>query len=68
MLDWNSNTLDEIGASITTREIVQQPKLWEETLSIFNERKEGLTQFLDGFNNTEDKKIRVIFTGAGTSA
>lgn len=68
MLDWNSERLDELGASITTREIVQQPKLWEETLSIFNERKEELNQFLETLSDNSNQKIRVIFTGAGTSA
>lgn len=68
MLDWTTEKLDELGASITTREIVQQPKLWEETLSIFNDRKDALASFLDGFSESANGKIRVIFTGAGTSA
>ena len=68
MLDWTTEKLDELGASITTREIVQQPKLWDETLSIFNGRKDDLASFLDGFSKDVDGKIRVVFTGAGTSA
>lgn len=56
MLDWNSERLDELGASITTKEIVQQPKLWEETLSIFNERKEELNQFLETLSDNSNQK------------
>ena len=68
MLDWTNQQLEEIGAVITTNEIKQQPELWEETLDIFNSHKESLTTFLEGFKKETTEKIRVIFTGAGTSA
>lgn len=68
MLDWTNQQLEEIGAVITTNEIKQQPQLWEETLTIYNEHKESLDHFLTDFKNDVKTKIRVIFTGAGTSA
>lgn len=68
MLDWTKQQLEEIGAVITTNEIKQQPELWNETLEIFNSHKESLEAFLEGFKKETTEKIRVIFTGAGTSA
>lgn len=68
MLDWTNQQLEEIGAVITTNEIKQQPELWNETLEIFNSHKESLMAFLEGFKKETTEKIRVIFTGAGTSA
>ncbi|MGX4687115.1 SIS domain-containing protein [Vagococcus sp. JNUCC 83] len=68
MLDWTNQQLEEIGAVITTNEIKQQPELWKETLDIFNSHKESLNTFLEGFKKETTEKIRVIFTGAGTSA
>ncbi len=49
----------------TAKEIVQQPRLWMETLEIFKENKEKLEKFFSeiGF----DDSFKVIFTGAGTS-
>ncbi|WEV40140.1 SIS domain-containing protein [Lactobacillus sp. ESL0681] len=59
--------LEKIGAKITTREIQQQPKLWQETWKIYQTQKTKIDHFLA---NIEQKyhKIRVIFAGAGTSA
>lgn len=68
MLDWTNQQLEEIGAVITTNEIKQQPELWNETLDIFNAHKDRLASFLEGFKKETTEKIRVIFTGAGTSA
>ncbi|MGO2082630.1 SIS domain-containing protein [Vagococcus sp.] len=68
MLDWNKEKLDEIGATITTQEISQQPKLWKETLSIFKENEAAITSFIADFKKEMGQKVRVIFTGAGTSA
>lgn len=68
MLDWTNQQLEEIGAVITTNEIKQQPQLWEETLEIYNTHKDSLNKFLTDFKKEANEKIRVIFTGAGTSA
>ncbi len=68
MLNFTTEQLEELGAKITTREILQQPMLWNETLTIFENHKDDLTEFLQTMNESSDEKIRVIFTGAGTSA
>lgn len=59
--------LKDLGAVITTREIQQQPQLWEETLSIYQNKKEEIEAFLDKIYQRFGK-VKVIFTGAGTSA
>ncbi|MBF6626593.1 SIS domain-containing protein [Aerococcaceae bacterium zg-BR9] len=58
--------LEQLGAEITTREIRQQPELWSETLETFKERSEEISQFLDNIKAAHER-VRVIFTGAGTS-
>lgn len=59
--------LKDLGAVITTREIQQQPQLWEEALSIYQNKKEEIEAFLDKIYQRFGK-VKVIFTGAGTSA
>lgn len=59
--------LTKIGAQITTREIQQQPELWKETFEIYKQKESEIRQFLDGIKQKHGK-VRVIFTGAGTSA
>lgn len=68
MLKWEESELTKIDANITTKEIIQQPELWEETYNIFEEHKEALGKFLADFQEQSEEKIRVVFTGAGTSA
>ena len=59
--------LAKMGAKITTREIEQQPELWQQTWSIFQNNKTKIIDFLSQINQKWGK-VRVIFTGAGTSA
>ncbi|MCX8724333.1 SIS domain-containing protein [Lactobacillus sp. B4005] len=59
--------LEKMGAKITTREIQQQPELWQQTWSIYQCNKAQIKDFLAKVN-AECGKVRVIFTGAGTSA
>ena len=59
--------LEKMGAKITTREIEQQPELWQQTWSIYQNNKTKITDFLNQINQKWGK-VRVIFTGAGTSA
>jgi tagatose-6-phosphate ketose/aldose isomerase len=56
-----------LGASITTAEIRQQPDLWNETLNIYLEKYGEIQAFLHSITDKHDR-VRVIFTGAGTSA
>ncbi|KRL58692.1 SIS domain-containing protein [Latilactobacillus fuchuensis] len=68
MFDKNETALTEMGASITTREIKQQPELWQEALANFKNQEAEIKTFLDQIKPKTADKIRVIFTGAGTSA
>lgn len=59
--------LEELGAQITTREIQQQPDLWQELWDSYVEQEEQLQSFLNRLVE-QHKQLRIIFTGAGTSA
>ncbi|GEN47588.1 SIS domain-containing protein [Ligilactobacillus pobuzihii] len=67
MYELSKKELEKMGADITTREIKQQPELWQETLEIYRENQAALETFLNEIKQQADEKIRVIFTGAGTS-
>lgn len=54
------------GADATLREIRQQPDVWRETARIIHERRLAIDEFLKPLLAPND--LRVIFTGAGTSA
>ncbi|MER2175125.1 MAG: SIS domain-containing protein [Carnobacterium sp.] len=53
---------------ITTQEIMQQPGLWEEAWENYQNQKEIIDSFLQQIKKETSSKIRVVFTGAGTSA
>lgn len=67
MFKWSESELREQVAIITTNEIKQQPELWEETLQIYTKLKDKLNQFIVDFTEESKNKVRVVFTGAGTS-
>lgn len=64
MFHLSTAELESLGAEITTREIRQQPELWLEAFDYYKANLERITAFLDKLPAT---KLRVIFTGAGTS-
>ncbi|MEI5994277.1 SIS domain-containing protein [Candidatus Enterococcus mansonii] len=64
-----TEALEKIGAAITTREIKQQPVLWQESFDYYKEQQQKIAQFLLSIVHSENgHNVRVIFTGAGTSA
>lgn len=67
MLDYTKEQLIELGAEITTREIYQQPDVWLETFANYKEQVAQIESFLANIAAKHDY-IKVIFTGAGTSA
>lgn len=67
MFTKTDDELIKLGAQITTREIEQQPQLWQETLKIYQDKKGEIEDFLNKINE-KFGKVKVIFTGAGTSA
>ncbi|NEW61925.1 SIS domain-containing protein [Granulicatella sp. zg-ZJ] len=64
MFQYTKEHLEQLSAEITTREIKQQPELWQEAFDYFTTHKERIQTF---FNQLPNTHIRVIFTGAGTS-
>ena len=67
MLDYTKEELLELGAEITTREIYQQPDVWKEAFEAYQEKREEIVAFLQDIAAKHDY-IKVILTGAGTSA
>ena len=67
MLDYTKEELLELGAEITTREIYQQPDVWKEAFETYQARRDEIAAFLQGIADKHDY-IKVILTGAGTSA
>lgn len=47
MFELSQVELAKMGASITTREIKQEPELWEETLQIYQQHQAEIVSFLD---------------------
>ncbi|WP_334352542.1 SIS domain-containing protein [Companilactobacillus sp. HBUAS56257] len=69
MFTKTNQELEKMGAKITTREIQQQPVLWQEAFDNYVAKKSDIDRFLEEIlMKFPDQKIRVIFTGAGTSA
>lgn len=68
MFEKNEKELEIMGANITTGEIKQQPELWTEAFNNFSEKSDEIKTFLKSVKSTSNGLIRVIFTGAGTSA
>lgn len=68
MFNLDKKALRSKGASITTAEIKQEPELWQETLQIFKQHEMALKQFLLKIQQKIKQPVRVIFTGAGSSA
>ena len=67
MLHYTKEDLLELGAEITTREIYQQPDVWKEAFEAYQAKQEEIATFLQGIADKYDY-IKVILTGAGTSA
>ncbi len=67
MLHYTKEDLLELGAEITTREIYQQPDVWREAFEFYQTKREEIAAFLQEIADKHDY-IKVILTGAGTSA
>jgi tagatose-6-phosphate ketose/aldose isomerase len=66
MFGFNTEKWRELNGLNTATEIYQQPKLWLETLKIIESNRKNINKFME--ERLEKERIRVIFTGAGTSA
>ncbi|MDQ0199958.1 SIS domain-containing protein [Neobacillus ginsengisoli] len=67
MFTLSHEKLMPLGAAITTAEIKQQPELWGETFALYTAKIHEINEFLQNITEKHNR-IRVIFTGAGTSA
>lgn len=67
MLDYTKEDLIELGAEITTREIYQQPQVWQTAFENYKAQADEIAVFLNNIDEKYDY-IKVILTGAGTSA
>ena len=67
MLDYTKEDLLELGAEITTREIYQQPQVWQIAFENYKAQADEIAAFLNNIDEKYDY-IKVILTGAGTSA
>lgn len=66
MFNFSDEQLNEMKAFHTVREIQSQPRLWKETFDNYVKSKKDIIDFLDKLKKKYGK-LRVIFTGAGTS-
>ncbi|MFX0560369.1 SIS domain-containing protein [Tepidibacillus infernus] len=66
LFGYDEEYLKSISGYVTAKEIRQQPRLWKETLDIVKGNKDSIDAFLNKVLNKDN--IRIIFTGAGTSA
>lgn len=68
MFEKSAAELTKLGAEITTREIKQQPELWREAWTNYERQQPEIEAFLKKVTESVTGPVRVIFTGAGTSA
>ena len=69
MFEKDEAALAAMGAHITTREIKQQPDLWESTLKIYENNLPAIESFLARAQKMSgEKPVHVTLAGAGTSA
>lgn len=58
--------LEQLGAEITTREIRQQPELWQETVTLYHENQTALEKLLKEVQaKAQGKRTRVILQEQG---
>lgn len=67
ILDYSKEDLVKLGGIHTAAEIEQQPAVWEKVYRLIAEKKFEIERFLQQLNKTYPF-VRVILTGAGTSA
>lgn len=67
MFNLNKKILSEMKALQTAVEIYQQPTVWVELISSLIQKKENTQNFIQSICH-KHRFVRVIFTGAGTSA
>lgn len=59
--------LKKAGAEATVSEICQQPEVWQETIELYKEKQSAIVSFFEQIKESVNSRVRVVFTGAGTS-
>lgn len=67
MFNVTKEELEAKSAIHTASEIYQQPEVWQELFSLLADQKDSLKEFITSIYK-KHSQVRVIFTGAGTSA
>ena len=67
LLHANDEIRETYGACFTAKEIAQQPDLWEQVYLNFQSKHHEIIDFFSRISR-DHEQVRVIFTGAGTSA
>lgn len=67
MFNLTEQQIEKSNAIHTTREIYQQPEVWTELVEDFFKQQETFKGFLQSIYEKHDH-VRVVFSGAGTSA
>lgn len=67
MFELNKTELEKLGAEITVREIKQQPEIWQEAFETYKGQADNIEKYLNQLKE-KHQKLRVILTGAGSSA
>ncbi|MFD2444354.1 SIS domain-containing protein [Bacillus sp. CGMCC 1.16607] len=67
LLNANEVKRQKFGAVHTAKEIAQQPRLWKETFDLLLKERDTIIQYFKEIEKKHDH-IRIILTGAGTSA
>lgn len=66
MFGFDRGQWEKLNGLNTATEIFNQPDLWIETLNIIESNQEEISKFVKA--KIEKENLRIIFTGAGTSA
>lgn len=67
MFKLRNNNVDAKHYQNTLTEISHQPEKWKIAFDNYKNKAEEINAFLDSVANSAKEKVRVIFTGAGTS-
>ena len=67
MFNLTAEQLEKNKAVHTANEIYQQPEVWKEVVKNLYKQKDGYNEFIETIFKKHEN-VRVIFTGAGTSA
>ena len=62
MLNYSREQLVDLGAEITTREIHQQPQVWQAAFDSYRAHQTEIEDFIDSIDGKYDH-VKVIFTG-----